>query len=159
MSKHLCLSSPPGIASFLKITRFVMFSCLIFISTQHYRARRHKLDIWALPDYEHFRNASLLFSSLSLSNSLIRSHLLPLLLPLPLPLPPPPPLVVAPGLLHTRLHSLLILPPILLRTGLVEQIFNGLKTLKSCAAMELAGELGFGSLRRDWMLVRMADTS
>ena len=85
-------------------------------------------------------------------NSLIRSHLL-------LPLPPPPPLVVAPGLLHTRLHSLLILPPILLRTGLVEQIFNGLKTLKSCAAMELAGELGFGSLSRDWMLVRMADTS
>ena len=25
--------------------------------------------------------------------------------------------------------------------------------------MELAGELGFGSLSRDWMLVRIAETS
>ena len=32
-------------------------------------------------------------------------------------------------------------------------------TLKSCAAMELAGELGLGSLSRDWMLVKMAETS
>ena len=32
-------------------------------------------------------------------------------------------------------------------------------SLNSCAAIELAGELGFGSLNKDWMDVRMADTS
>ena len=39
------------------------------------------------------------------------------------------------------------------------QVEGGLSTLKSWAAMEFAGELGFGSLNRDWMLVSMADTS
>ena len=138
-----------------------MFSCLIFISTQHYRARRHKLDIWALPDYEHFRNASPLLSSLSLSTLLLLYHQIT-----PSPPPPPPPLPPPSASPSRRTRTAPRTPSLASHTpadspeeGFSEQIFNDPRTLKSCAAMELAGELGLGSLSRDWMLVRMADTS
>ena len=32
-------------------------------------------------------------------------------------------------------------------------------SLNNCAAIEFAGEFGFGSLNNDWMDVRMAETS
>ena len=145
--------------------RVYNFSCHMFISTSHCRAKRHNLDMGAARLRKYIRNANPSnISSLSLKSPPFS--------------PDPCSLVSLFHLLsrHTRTAprrpSLASHTPVdspgnqemkKVKLSSPDQEMKRVKlsapTLKSCAAMELAGELGLGSLSRDWMLVRMAETS
>ena len=132
--------------------RVYNFSCHMFISTSHCRAKRHNLDMGAARLRKYIRNANPSnISSLSLKSPPFS--------------PDPCSLVSLFHLLsrHTRTAprrpSLASHTPADSPDQEMKRVKLSAPTLKSCAAMELAGELGLGSLSRDWMLVKMAETS
>ena len=159
MSKHLCLKFTSWYCEFSTDHKIcnVQLSHIYFhsaLSSQKTQVRY--MGPARLRTFQECLPPLLLLITL---NSLIRSHLLPLhLFPLPPPSASPSRRTrTAPHTPSLASHTPADSPED--RSGRTNIQSNGLKTLKSCAAMELAGELGFGSLSRDWMLVRMADTS
>lgn len=60
---------------------------------------------------------------------------------------------------HTCLTKIILLLFLLIHKNWVVWPVSGLRTWYSWAATLLAGELGLGSSRRDWMEVRIAETS